>query len=382
METQTMENNDTSNHDVSSSILYLSIELSKNTWRLAFSDGQKVRLAPTIDARDWAAFNVQIEKAKQKFSMKNTHLYCCYEAGRDGFWIHRFLKEHGLDNIVVDSASIEVNRRKRRAKTDRLDAEKLVTMLVRYHNGETTVFSVVHVPTEQEEDDMRLHRELECLKKEQTKHTCRIKGLLFKHGIVVEKIHLDDWEASLRKISLWDGNPLPEDTVNELIREADRLKMVKSQIDTLLKRQKQKIKEAETKPLQMVVQLMRLKGIGMLSAWVFVMEFFGWRKFKNRRQIGSLAGLTGTPYDSGSSSRDIGISKAGNRRVRTLAIEISWLWLRYQPDSRLSKWYWKRFGYGGKRMRRIGIVAVARKLLIQLWQYLENGVVPEGVELK
>ena len=145
---------------------------------------------------------------------------------------------------------------------------------------------------------------------------------------------------------------------------------------------KETLRSSGDPAIEQVRRLLQLKGIGMNSAWVYVMEFFAWRAFRNRRELGSLAGLAPTPYASGESSRERGISKAGNRPVRALAIEIAWCWLRYQPDSQLSRWYQRRFAKGGSRVRRIGIVALARKLLIALWRYVEEDILPEGAQLK
>jgi len=298
----------------------------------------------------------------------------CYEAGRDGFWLHRYLLSCGIENVVVDSASIEVNRRKRRAKTDRIDVRKLMHMLLRYHGGEQLVWSVVNVPSEQAEDGRHLHRELEVLKKERGMHRNRIKSLLIQQGIVVSN-------PSLETLRTWDGKELPADLKSRMIREHARLRMVEEQIYALDKERERRVAAADSEPMKQIEQLMTLVGIGMNSSWKFVMEFFGWRDFKNGKQIGALSGLTPTPYDSGGGLREQGISKAGNERVRTLAVEMAWVWLRFQPQSKLSQWYRKRFAEGGKRMRRIGIVAMARRLLIDLWRYLEHGVVPEGARL-
>jgi transposase len=305
----------------------------------------------------------------------------CYEAGRDGFWLHRYLLSCGIDNVVVDSASIEVNRRKRRAKTDRIDVRKLMHMLLRYHGGEQLVWSVVNVPSEAAEDGRQLHRELESLKKERTMHRNRLKSLLIQQGIVVSNPSSRKFLIELEKLRSWDGKELPADLKSRIIREHARLRMVEEQIYALGKQREKRVAAADSDAMKQIEQLMTLVGIGMNSSWKFVMEFFAWRNFKNGKQIGALSGLTPTPYDSGGSQREQGISKAGNARVRTLAVEMAWVWLRFQPQSRLSQWYTQRFGQGGKRMRRIGIVAMARRLLIDLWRYLEQGVVPEGARL-
>jgi transposase len=280
---------------------------------------------------------------------------------------------------VVDSASIEVNRRKRRAKTDRIDARKLLTMLMRYHGGERLLWSVVHVPNMEDEDGRHLHRELEALNKERTMHRSRIKALLIQQGIAVTNPSSRTFLLDLDSFRTWDGKELPVDLKSRIIREHGRLRLVEEQIYALKKeRERRLVEDADNPSMRKVSQLMALRGIGINSSWKFVRELFGWRDFRDRRELGSLAGLTPTPYDSGGSQRDQGISKAGNKRIRTLAVEMAWVWIRFQPQSKLSEWFMQRFAGGGSRMRRIGIVAVARKLLIALWRYVEYGVIPEG----
>jgi len=284
--------------------------------------------------------------------------------------------------LVVDSSSIEVNRRKRRAKTDRIDARKLLGMLMRYHGGERKVWSVVRVPSPEQEDGRNLGRELEKLKKERTMHSNRIKGLLIQHGIVIAHPSRLRFLRELGNARTWDGKKLPDDFKARVEREHQRLELVDEQIRSLKKDRKERVKTASKPCFGQVAQLMMLKGISPESLWDFVMEFFGWRNFRNRKEVAALAGLTPTPYDSGKSLREQGISKAGNRRIRALSVEIAWCWLRFQPQSKLSKWFNERFAQGGKRMRRIGIVALARRLLIDLWRYLKQGTVPEGAYIQ
>ena len=372
------------------SVLYMSFELSHNKWKLAFGTGGNPRIVQ-IDARDLKRLGDEIVKAKRKFGLApESKVICCYEAGRDGFWIHRYLESIGHKNLVVDSSSIEVNRRKRRAKTDRIDAGKLYTMLVRHIRGEKHVWSVVRVPSRQDEDERRQHRETSRLQKEMGAHNNRIKSLLVTQGIVADVNQ--ELPKLLEEAVLWDGSHLSEQLKSELLREYARWEIAREQLHTIRKEQHEQIKAAQKqggdpksseveKKLQMVVQLMLLCGIGERSAWPLVYEFL-WRDFENRRQVGSAAGLCGTPYDSGESTREQGISKAGNKCIRSLMVELSWFWLRYQPESTLTKWFNERFGHGGKRMRRIGIVAVARKLLITLWRYSKFGEIPEGARFK
>ena len=370
------------NVTTSTKVLYIAFELSNTKWKLAFSDGSKDRQV-TIEARDLFQLGNEINKARERFGLEEgVKIISCYEAGRDGFWLYRCLQSSGIETLVVDPASIEVNRRFRRVKTDRLDAGKLLSMLIRYQGGEKKVWSVVRVPTMEEEDARHLHRELDVLKREQTRHVNRIKGLLIQQGIYIGSVRRKGFSAYLENLCTWDGQPLPVDLKSRLIREYDRLQMVWEQINSIEKERRERLDAGETDSMRKISQLMGLSGIGMQSSWLFVMEFFGWRKFRNRREVASLAGLTPTPYDSGLSRREQGISKSGNRRIRTMSVEIAWAWLRYQPESKLSLWFNERFAGGGKRMRRIGIVALARRLLVDLWRYLEYGVIPEGARLK
>ena len=362
--------------------LYLAFELSQEKWKLGFTCGvgQPVwkRVVPGGDV---LALGKQICLAKERFGLSEScRVVSCYEAGRDGFWLHRWLLVDQIENRVVDSASIEVNRRAKRAKTDRLDVEKLVTMLVRFEAGEKKMWSVVHVPSPEVEDQRHLHRELHTLKVDRTRHINRIKGLLAGQGVRMP-VHAD-FLSSLDEVRLWDGSPLPAGLRARLEQEYACLTFVHEQIQAREAERREMLRTSSDASVAQVRQLLRLRGIGENSAWLFVMEFFGWRGFRNRRQVGALAGLTPTPYQSGDEWHELGISKAGNRPLRGMAIEIAWSWLRYQPDSALSRWYLDRFGQGSKRMRKIGIVALARKLLVALWRYLEYGEIPAGAQFK
>jgi transposase len=362
--------------------LNMAIELSNDKWKLGFTIGfgQAPRLRD-IPARDLTSLVKEIARAKERFGLpEKASVRSCYEAGRDGFWVHRFLQTQGVTNLVVDSSSIEVNRRKRRAKTDRLDAGKLLIMLMRFYQGELKVWSVVHPPSPEEEDQRQLHRELMALKAEQTHYINQIKGLLAGQGVVLPISK--DFLSRLEQVQLWDGSPLPTALHARLKRDNVRYELVKQQIHQLEGEREKTIRTSTAPAVEQVRQLLRLKGIGVESAWLYVMEFFAWRDFANPREIGALAGLTPTPYTSGESSREQGISKAGNRRVRTMAVEIAWDWLHFQPESQLSRWYQERFAKGNSRVRRIGIVALARRLLVALWKYLETGSLPQGACLK
>jgi transposase len=253
-------------------------------------------------------------------------------------------------------------------------------MLIRYDCGEKKVWSVVNVPSLEAEDRRHLHRELASLKTDRTRHINRIKGLLVGQGVRLPVGR--NFLESLAGSRLWDGSPLPSGLRARVEQEYASLLFVQQQIKALEARRKRLIRESDDASVEKVRWLMRLKGIGENSAWLFVMEFFGWRDFRNRRQVGALTGLTPTPHQSGDESREQGISKSGNRLIRAMAIEIAWGWLRHQPKSDLSRWFRERFGHGSKRMRKVGIVALARKLLIALWRYLEFGEIPVGAQFK
>lgn len=361
--------------------LYMAIELSKASWKLAFSNGgQKVRIV-TVHGGSVAGVLEAVAAAKAKLGMPaDARVLSCYEAGRDGFWIHRALVAGGVENLVVDAASIEVDRRKRRAKTDRLDATKLLQQLVR-HDERGDRLRAVRVPTPAEEDARRPGRELERLKKERSGHQARIRALLALHGIGATKLG-KGFGVLVSRMSQPNGEPLPRQLVAELCREAARLEMVRAQIAELEKCRGREVEARAGKAAQMAASLMLLKGIGVNAATITAYEFFSWREFKNGKQVGACAGLTGTPYDSGGTSREQGISKAGNRHVRAIIIEVAWQWLRYQPRSALSRWYAARFASGSGRSRRIGIVALARKLLVALWRYVDQGIIPDGALMK
>lgn len=356
--------------------LYVSFELADKQWKLSLSDGRRGPSRHTVDAGDTVAVLECLTKARTRCGLSaQCKVHSCYEAGRDGWWLHRWLVEQGIDNIVVDAASIEVNRRARRAKTDRLDGDKLLAMLLRHHTGER-VWSVLHEPSAEAEDARRTHRELARLMHERIAHTNRIGSLLVLHNL---RPHIviggRDWAA------WWEnhGTQVPPLLRVEIERESARLKLVKDQIRALDAARRQEIEDGK-QPL--VKQLVQLRAIGPKGAWVLVKELFGWREFANRRELAGCVGLAPTPYASGDSEIEQGISKAGNRRVRAMLVEQAWKWLQLQPDSALTQWFNRRFASGGKRMRRVGIVALARRLVIALWRYLKHGEIPAGAVLK
>jgi transposase len=355
--------------------LYMSFELGDKAWKVTFGDGRRNPGSFAVAAGDQSAVLGCIERAKARCGLScSARVRSCYEAGRDGWWLHRWLQQQGVDNIVVDSSSIEVNRRARRAKSDRLDGGKLLQMLVRHWRGER-VWSVLHEPSPQAEDERRMHRELQRLTGEHTAHGNRIRALLVLHNLRPAQVGGRGWAAWWAQ----HEEQVPPLLRAEIERENQRLELVRQQMRTIQAQQRQQLQDAQH-PL--VQQLSRLRAIGPGGAWVLVKELFGWRQFDNRRQLAASVGLAPTPYASGDSAREQGIGKAGNKRVRWLLVELSWGWLRLQPDSELTHWFNRRFAAGGKRMRRIGIIALARRLVVALWRYVQHGEIPAGAALK
>jgi len=366
---------------VSAGVLHMAIDLGVKSWTLAFavSVNHDPRLRK-IEGGDFDALLEEIRLAKRRFGLlEDAPVVSCYEAGLHGFWPHRRLLELGVQNVVVDSASIEVSRRKKVAKCDSLDAGKLARMLVHWQSGESMIWRVVNVPSAEDEDRRQLHRELISLKKERTAHTNRIKGLAFSLGFIVQVDDLFPFQLAVLRER--DDAPLPPAMHDRLMREYKRWKLVDEQIYALEVERAKRIKTQSSPHVEKVRRLLGLRGVGLNGAWLLAHEVFGWRQIKNRRQLGGLSGLAPTPYSSGDSNREQGISKAGNRRLRALMIELAWAWLRYQPTSALSKWYEDRFALGSSRQRRIGIVALSRKLLVAIWKYVDRGELPEGAVL-
>jgi transposase len=361
--------------------LFLAFELSERMWKLGFTVGRgqrpRVRQIPA-GAVDRLA--QEIVRAKARFDLPvDAPVVSCYEAGREGFWLHRYVVGHGLRNYVVDSSSIEVNRRARRAKTDGLDLSGLLRLLERYVAGEHRVWHVVRVPSVAEEDARHLHRLRETIQQERTRLINRVKGLLTSQGANVP-LHADflDRLATIRR---WDDTPLPAGFCQRLRHVWAHLAFLNAQLADVDTARAALTADPQTETGRCVVQLQTLQGIGSIGAWSLTTEIFGWRHIRNGRELGALVGLVPAPYQSGATSHDQGITRAGNRHVRRMIVQLAWSWLRYQPTSALSRWYRERFSQG-RRLRRIGIVALARKLLIALWRYVETGNVPEGAIMK
>jgi transposase len=362
-------------HDgaVSNATVYAAIELSKKSWVVGIAHPDRDRPSIHLFAGgDLSSVVARLRKA----AMDERRIVVCYEAGYDGFWVARSLKELGIDCRVLDPASIQVNRRARRVKTDRIDALGLLRALIAIDRGERHVCSVVRVPSIEEEDARRSHRQRQRLIRERTGHINRIKGLLFAQGIRGIEPKLQRTRIEFETLTTAEGKPLSERLRRELEREYERLGVVQRQLRAA--ERERDTADAQDAAVERKRQLLcALQGVGSASAAILAREVFA-RSFASRRQLGSYLGLTPSAYDSGSTTRCQGISKAGNSWARRVLIELAWLWRKHQPDSPLSRWYAQRTRGQSPRVRRIILVAMARKLAIALWRYVETGVVPEG----
>lgn len=364
-------------------VLFMALELSEKTWRLGFGDGSRTRQVK-VAASDLAAVSEAIAKTKARWKLAETlRVVSCYEAGREGFWLHRALVARGIESQVVDSSSIEVKRQARRAKTDRVDCAQLLLLLMRWWHGDHRALAIARVPSVEAEDLRWLERAREHAQRQRTREKNRLGGLLATQGIRIEKF-AQAAPTPLKARRSGDGRPLGVGFLVELERSWHSYQHFDAQVRKIEAEQRQRIKQFSAQghgPYALMSLLMQLKSVGVQSAWTLVMEVLGWRQFNNRRELAGSVGLTPTPYRSGTIVREQGISKAGNRRVRRLLIELAWLWLRWQPDSALSRWYTAKFA-GSQRGRKVGIVALARKLLIALWRFTTEGTVPEGALLR
>ena len=364
----------------------MAIELSKKSWIVAVNTPLSDKISNhTVEG--WKELLELIDKIRSRVGRelkRPAEFISCYEAGYDGFWLHRLLEENGVRNYVIDPASLQVDRRARRVKTDNVDVTKLLRSLMAYLRGEPKVWSVVRVPTVAEEDDRRLHRERDRLINERVQHVNRIKGLCAVHGVYhYEPLRLDRMKR-LEQLRTGDERELPPRVKAEIRRELRRLELVLQMIKVIEKERNAMALGKATSTYgnaNKVQQLVKIGSIGPEIATVLVGEVF-YRQFNNRQQVGSYVGLTPSHFQSGPSSRDQGISKAGNPKARTIMLELAWFWIRYQPNSPLTIWFRERVGTAKGRIRRIAIVAMARKLLIALWRYVETGVVPTGAKLK
>jgi transposase len=367
--------------------IFVALELSRASWVAAvhapLADKIGLHKLKGGDREELLALIARLQMRAQAALRRPVAVVSCYEAGYDGFWLHRLLEAHGVHNHVLDPASLQVNRRARRAKTDRIDAASLLRALMAHRRGEPKVVSVVRVPSVAEEDARRLHRERHRLVGERTQHVNRIKGLLATQGIYDYQPLRRDRRQRLAELRTGDGSAVPPRLEAELGRELTRLELVLQMIgeveaerDALAAGQARDHPHADT-----IARLTAFKGIGPEFATVLAGEVL-YRAFANRRQIAAYVGLDASPFRSGGLCRDQGIAKAGNPKARTTMIELAWMWLRHQPDSALSAWFRERVGALKGRPRRIAIVALARKLLVALWRYVETGLVPAGATLK
>ena len=366
--------------------LFAALELSKAKWLISVdAPGNDKRSTHVVDGGDSTALLdllARLRTAAERRVGGPVPVVVIQEAGLDGFWIHRLLEQNGIESHVVDAASIAVNRRHRRAKTDIIDGEALLRTLLAWARGERRVCSMVRPPSPEEEDRRRLTRERGTLLKERTQQTNRIRGLLFGQGITDDDPLRQDRLSRLEALRTGDGRPLPERLKAEIRRALERIALVCRQIAEVERARDALIRQAAgTVPETAAAALVRLKGIGPeLGSLLWLEALF--RGFANRRQIAAYAGLAPSPWQSGGIDQEQGISKSGNRRLRHAMIELAWFWLRHQPDSALSAWFRWRVGQGRGRIRRIAIVALARKLLVALWRYVTQGVVPQGAALK
>jgi transposase len=362
--------------------LYVACELSTKEWLLTMSPApaarrQRARVRPG----DREAVRRAVTDAKTRFGLAaDAPVRSCYEAGRDGFWPHRFLTALGVTNLVVDSSSIEVPRRARRAKTDRLDGEKLLRLLLRHWGGERDMWQVVHVPSRAVEDARHASRGLTTLQAERTRYRNRIHSLLTLHGVTTLRID-GRFPARVATATDWAGTPLPGGIQGRVLVLWRVLQVLEAERQEARRVERQQARATTATATTRAQRLARLRGIAARSATVLADELFQ-RDLRNRREVGALAGLVSAPYRSGTVQRDQGLVRSGVPAVRRIAVEIAWAWLRYQPTSVLTRWYHDRFGGGGAVMRRIGIVALARRVLIALWRYSEHGIIPEGAQLK
>ena len=366
--------------------IFVALELSQRSWLVTMHSPDKDRFSRhKLDGGDDVELLRLIERMRGRAAQTLgtvPSVVSCYEAGYDGFWLHRRLVAAGMTNFLFDPASIAVDQRARRAKTDRIDGELLLRTLMSHWRGEPRVVRIVQVPTPEQEDARRMTRERERLIKEQTAHTNRIKALLRTVGMATGNPRRRDWVSWLKPQRDRNGDPLKPHLLAELRREHARLMLVGEQLRALTKaREAAPVSDAAAEMARRSAELQRLKGLGAVFAGTLTDEVF-YKDFHNRREVAGYTGLAPSPWRSGRTNREQGISKAGNPRARHKAIELAWLWLEHQPDSALSCWFRERTGQGKGRIKRVAIVALARKLIVALWRFLTTGLVPQGAVFK
>ena len=371
------------------STLYVALELSSNRWKLAFAatrcSGIRVK---NMAAGDLDALEREIRLAKENRHLReDAPVQTCYEAGRDGHWLHRALLAAGISNFVIESSCLEVDRRQKQRKTDRLDAMKMVYALIRYCRGERTSLRVNHVPDAKDEDLRNLQRELQTIRTDRTRLSNRIQSLLIAQGIRLARIDAG-FPLQVMHMTTGNGRPLGKYLTARLQRDFARLQLCVAQIRELEKHRAELFRQAAKAEVSCTVQqqiadrFIALCGIGVEGAWTLSTELYAWREFANRKQVGAVVGLTPTSYGSGQWNRELGISKAGRGELRSLLVELAWLWLQHQPTSDLADWYQEKVVGHGSRVRRIAIVALARKLVVALWKYAMKGEIPGGAKFK
>jgi transposase len=365
--------------------IFVAIELSQKSWLVTLHSPDKDKLSRhKLEGGDHVELLALISRVRERAARALggvPAVVSCYEAGYDGFWLHRLLLAAGITNYVFDPASIAVDQRARRVKTDRIDGEKMLRTLMAYLRGEPRVVRIVRVPAPEQEDARRASRERGRLVKEQTAHTSRIKALLRLLGMAVGNPRRRDWLSWLAVQRDWQGQAVPPRMLSEIRHEHARLMLVRERLEALAQQASADPTPAAAQMTERSELLLRLKCLGPAFATTLTNEVF-YKDFRNRREVGSYFGLTPSPWQSGGVDRDQGISKAGNPRARCAAIELAWLWLRHQPDSKLTQEYRRRTLNAGKRIKRVAIVALARKLVVALWRYLTTGLVPDGAGLK
>ena len=365
--------------------IFVAIELSQRTWLVTMHSPDRDRISHhKLEGGDHAGLLSLLEGTRARAAGKlgsAPKVVSCYEAGYDGFWLHRLLTAAGITSFVFDPASIAVEQRARRAKTDRIDGELLLRTLMAHLRGEPRVVRVVRVPSVEQEDARRASRERDRLVKEQTAHSNRIKALLRLVGMAVGYPRRSDWLSWLERQRDRQGQPVPPHLLAEVAREHARLMLVREQLATLEQAPVAAEAPAAAQMAKRRDLLLRLKGLGPVFAATLTNEVF-YKDFRNRREVAGYCGLAPSPWRSGGIDREQGISKAGNPRARLKAVELAWLWRRHQPDSALSQWFGARTANASKRIKRIAIIALARKLIVALWRYLTTGLVPEQAAMK
>ena len=365
--------------------IFVSLELSRSTWLItSLSPGGGEKLSKhSVRGGDVAGLLERFAQLRDKARARTGEVFpliVIQEAGLDGFWIHRILQSEGIESHVVDPASIATSRRRRRAKTDRIDGEALVRTLLAHKRGEPRVCAMVKAPTPQEEDRRRVCRERKVLVVERVQHVNRVKGLLFCQGVTGYEPLRRDRRERLDELQTGDGRPLPDHLKAQLRRELDRIELLIEQIKAVEAERDGMLARNHVVTPAPAAMLLDIKGIGPEFAGILWAEGL-FRHFDNRRQVAAYAGLAPTPWQSGTVDREQGVSKAGNPRLRTTLIQLAWLWVRHQPRSALTLWFEERVKRNGGRLKKPTIVALARKLLVALWKYVTAGVVIEGAVL-